>query len=193
MKRSTMQNIAHIGANALPIYRAYRGFATRAILANEYEDPRNRDWRFAGRTALDAVTDSLDGTMARYAGTTSIGGWIDQLADKVWFIPIAKQLADNQEISSVHYKTTLARDIGTSVIRAVAQHHDISVDARPSGKIKTHIQVAATVAACSPLAEKYPKLVNGLFSAATVMSIYSGAEMAFDYSKEIINKRNPED
>ena len=185
---NTLKQTARLTADALPAYRAYRGHVTARELANERRDPQTRDWLYAGRIITDIATDGLDGLLARYAGPTWYGGWLDQLADKAWFLQIANQLAKNGEIHNLNYRVTRARDAGTLALRAVAEPFGINTDADKWGKAKMRLQSAAVVAACSPIAANLPEVVNGLFVASTAASVASGAEMLVGYADQIQNR-----
>jgi phosphatidylglycerophosphate synthase len=182
---STSKQLARLGANTFPVYRAVRGYQTAERLRTDMQNPRQRTWGFASRVAFDAATDKVDGWLARYAGTTTVGGYLDQLADKAWYLSIVKQLVDNDELEAVHFWTPLARDIGTTALRPVAQYFGLETDAQLSGKIKMGVQTAAAVAACSPLTYEHPKLVKGLFDAATTASVASGLDILQGYVADL--------
>ncbi len=182
---SNTKQLARLGANTIPVYRAYRGFQTAERLRTDMHDPDARTWEFASRVAFDAATDKVDGILARYAGTTKLGGYLDQLADKTWYLTIVKQLVENGELEQIHFRTALIRDIGTTALRPIADICGLQTDAQLSGKLKMVVQTAAVIAACSPLASEQPQLVHGLFDAATVASVASGIDMLQGYVSDI--------
>lgn len=186
------KTLARAAANGLPIYRVVRGFQTADRLRTDMRDPTNRTWSFGVRVLLDASTDFIDGPLARYAGTTRIGGYLDQLADKAWFLQIESQLRRNDEISATDYWLPAVRDMGTLIIRPVAQHYGLQTDARISGKIKMNAQVLAAVSSCTPLAHDYPELVRGLHHFAAGASAFSGIEMLVDYQDELADRYKTE-
>lgn len=154
------------------------------------QDPANRTWGFAARVAVDISTDKLDGILARYAGTTHFGGYLDQLADKFWFLTIAHQLAENGEVRQEAFTIPRARDIGLTAIRPVAQLFGLNSDARLSGKLKLLSQGGAVLTACSPIAHEYPALVRGMFDIATGASIASGLETVQSYATQLAEQYN---
>lgn len=182
---NSLKATSRLAANSLPVYRAYSGYKVAERLRGDMLLPEDRTWPFAGRVAVDASTDMIDGVLARYAGTTIFGGYIDQLADKFWYLAIVKQLVKNRELEPIHHKLALVRDIGTTAIRPVAQHFGLHTDAQLSGKVKMCIQSAAVVAACSPLANSQPNFVHGLFDAATLASAASALDMLYGYAVDL--------
>lgn len=189
-----LHTAARVGANALPIYRCYAGYRTRQALGNEMQDPAARTWAFAARVATDVATDKLDGILARYAGTTRWGGYLDQLADKLWFLTIAHQLAENGEIKNEAFTIPRARDVGVTAVRPIAQIFGLNSDARISGKMKLVTQAGAVVAACSPLAHEHPALIEGMFDVATGVSVLSGLETMQSYATQLAEQygKSPE-
>lgn len=185
MMSTPIKKCARAAANALPVYRVYRGYKTAESLKAEMFDPSDRTWEFARRTAFDGSTDVIDGLLARYAGATRLGGYLDQLADKAWFLQIAKQLAANGEISEAHYQIPAVRDLGTLALRPIAQYYGLASDAEASGKVKLWVQASAVISACSPIASSHPEFVQGLFSAASIASVGSGTEMLYSYAQDI--------
>ncbi len=186
---NTIKTIARIGANALPAYRVYAGLHTAERLRTDMHNPLDRTWGFAGRVAFDAATDKIDGILARYASTTRFGGYLDQIADKAWFLLIARQLAQNGEIPEAFVKIPAVRDIGTTILRPIAGHYGLNSDAQLSGKIKMLAQINATVAACSPIAAKHPEFVETLYGISAGASVLSGADMLVAYVDELAAQR----
>lgn len=176
---------ARVVANTLPVYRCYAGHKTAQALSNEMRDPADRTWGFAARVAFDVSTDKVDGALARYAGPTRLGGYLDQLADKFWFLAIAHQLAENGEIRQEAFTVPRARDIGLTAVRPVAQLFGLNSDAQLSGKLKMICQVGAALTACSPVATEHPALVRGMFDVAAGASVVSGLETVQNYASQL--------
>lgn len=176
---------ARVVADCLPPYRIYRGFKTAERLRTDMKSPNDRTWVFAASVLLDASTDFIDGKLARYAGATPYGGYLDQLADKVWFLKITRQLVANQELPAYTYKVPAARDAVITVSRPIAGLYGINTDADQLGKLKLTSQSLAAVAACSPISYDHPEIVRDMFGIATGMSALSGAVLMQDYVHEI--------
>lgn len=185
---SKPKQAARITANALPVVRVGGGIWTAEQLKTNRLHPESRDWKFASTVLTFAGTDVFDGILARYAGTTRLGGYLDQFADKAWFLTIARQLAKNGEIPDWQVAVPAARDVAVSAIRPLAQHYGLSSDAKLAGKVKMWGQVAAVGAACSPVAYESPETIEFLFGTAAGASLVSGIETARDYTNELAGR-----
>lgn len=174
------------------MYRVYAGYKAAEHLRTDMKDPKKRTWAFGRRVLLDSLTDKLDGKLARHAGPTRVGGYLDQLADKAWFWQIAHQLVLNGEMQPKNFTIPVVRDIGLVAVRATGQHYGLKTDATASGKFKMVIQVGATVAACTPLAKAYPEFTRDLFALATGASVFSGIDMLQGYAMEIAQQHRNE-
>lgn len=187
---TSLKTAARITANSLPVYRVFAGYNTARHLKTDKKNPERRDWDFAGRVLFDASTDMVDGRLARYAGKTVLGGYLDQISDKAWFLQIARQLADNGEIPKEYIKVITARDIGLTIVRPIAQHFGLNSDAQVSGKAKMLAQVTATVAACSPVASERPDMIEILYGVAAGAAVVSGVDTLMGYVDDL-DKRYP--
>lgn len=188
----TSKKAARYVANTLPVYRVYAGYRTAEHLRTDMKDPRKRTWAFGRRVLFDALTDKVDGKLARYAGATRFGGYIDQLADKAWYLQITHQLVENGELAPDNFNVPAIRDIGFLAVRATAQHYGLKTDAKTSGKLKMVAQVGAAVAGCSPIAASYPEFTKDLFAMATGASVVSGLDMLHGYANEIAQQYRSE-
>jgi CDP-diacylglycerol--glycerol-3-phosphate 3-phosphatidyltransferase len=103
--------------------------------------PRDCYWAallFAGA----AITDFLDGYLARKWGLVSVvGKFLDPLADKlivmaslVWMVPMGR-------IAPWVVVLLLARDIGITGLRSIAASEGVVIAAGDSGKAKTALQM----------------------------------------------------
>lgn len=188
----TTKTVARYAANALPIYRVYAGYRTAERLRTDMKDARKRTWSFSRRVLLDTLTDTLDGQLARHAGPTRLGGYLDQLGDKAWFLQITRQLVSNGELQPNNFAIPAVRDIGFLAVRTAAQYYGLKTDATASGKLKMVSQVGAAVTACSPLASSYPEFTRDLYALATGASAASGLEMLQGYAGEIAQQYRSE-
>jgi phosphatidylglycerophosphate synthase len=156
------------------------------------QDPSDRTWGFAVRTAADASTDKIDGYLARYAGPTRLGGYLDQIADKLWYLSILKPLVENGEVEASAYELVRMRDIGTTAVRPIAQLLGLETDATMSGKWKMAAQATAAISSCSPIAHHYPEFPHLLHNVGSVLSVSSGLELIADYCNEIEDRYGAE-
>jgi CDP-diacylglycerol--glycerol-3-phosphate 3-phosphatidyltransferase len=103
--------------------------------------PRDCFWA-ALLFAAAAVTDLLDGYLARKRGQVSVlGKFLDPLADKlivmaslVWMVPMGR-------ITSWVVVLLLARDISITALRSIAASEGVVIAAGDSGKAKTALQM----------------------------------------------------
>jgi CDP-diacylglycerol--glycerol-3-phosphate 3-phosphatidyltransferase len=94
-----------------------------------------------------AITDVLDGYLARKLGVVSVlGKFLDPLADKlivmaalVWMVPMGR-------ISAWVVVVLLAREISVTGLRSVAASEGVVISAGDEGKTKTALQMIGIVA-----------------------------------------------
>lgn len=94
-----------------------------------------------------AVTDVLDGYLARRLGLVSVlGKFLDPLADKlivmaalVWMVPMGR-------IPAWVVVVVLAREISVTGLRAVAASEGVVIAAGQEGKVKTALQMIGIIA-----------------------------------------------
>jgi CDP-diacylglycerol--glycerol-3-phosphate 3-phosphatidyltransferase len=103
--------------------------------------PRDCYWA-AWLFAVAAITDFLDGYLARKRGLVSVlGKFLDPLADKlivmaslVWMVPMGR-------IAPWVVVLLLARDIAITGLRSIAASEGVVIAAGDSGKAKTALQM----------------------------------------------------
>lgn len=171
-------------ANGLPLFRAAAGVAIAQKIRKTPAEERT--WKFATGTALVAGTDKLDGFITKYIGRTRLGGWLDQIGDKIFAWYILKALGDTGEISGSHHNLKLGRDIGVTAMRGVAELYGINTDAQKVAKIKTAAEMGTIVLATSPISEHTGLLEIGA-GLASGLSIISGADYAKNFGEQIIS------
>ena len=98
----------------------------------------------AGIFILAAITDSLDGYIARSRNQiTNFGKFMDPLADKLLVSAALISLASMGEISAWVVVIIIAREFTISVLRAVAAAEGLVIAASVWGKLKTITQIVA--------------------------------------------------
>jgi CDP-diacylglycerol--glycerol-3-phosphate 3-phosphatidyltransferase len=108
--------------------------------------PRRGFWACIVFTAA-AITDMLDGYLARKLGVVSVlGKFLDPLADKlivmaalVWLVPMGR-------IPAWTVVLLLAREISVTGLRSVAASEGVVISAGQEGKMKTALQMIGIVA-----------------------------------------------
>lgn len=122
-------------------------------------------------------TDFLDGYLARRQGTTSVGAFLDPLADKVLILGAMFTLVSTGVFAVVPVVIITAREVIISVYRVLVGGKGISVPAIKLAKYKTVCQQGAVAFALLPLtAVDATWLWNGFLWLAVVLALVSGAQ-----------------
>ncbi|MCS6781974.1 MAG: CDP-diacylglycerol--glycerol-3-phosphate 3-phosphatidyltransferase [Gloeomargarita sp. SKYBB_i_bin120] len=126
-----------------------------------------RDWA-AGLFLLGAVTDALDGYVARrWRQVTDVGKWLDPLVDKLLVMAPLLALVESGDVPGWGVFLLLARELTITAWRAQLPQ---VVGADRWGKAKTVSQVGAVVALLL-----WPGLLSQtLFAVAVVITWLSG-------------------
>jgi CDP-diacylglycerol--glycerol-3-phosphate 3-phosphatidyltransferase len=138
--------------------------------------PRRCFWASIVFTAA-AITDMLDGYLARKLGVVSLlGKFLDPLADKlivmaalVWMVPMGR-------IPTWVVVLLLAREISVTGLRSVAATEGVIISAGQDGKTKTALQMIGIVA----LLLGYPYHLTYLgFDCGTVQMVNVGRALVY--------------
>ena len=146
--------------------------SSRVLLAAGFVAVPNADTRL-GLVGLAAVTDFLDGWLARRARwTTRWGALIDPIADRVFVLVAVATFLFTGAISTTGYFVMISRDlmtaIGFVVARAVPWLRPVEFKARFSGKLVTVLQLTTFVCLL-----RFPAWVNICLWAVGITSAYS--------------------
>jgi len=92
-----------------------------------------------------ALSDQLDGVVARRQGPTRSGAFLDPLADKIFLgtVLVALALTDPLHVSWLVVVLILGREVLISVFRSYAAKRGASVPASLLGKVKTFVTTVA--------------------------------------------------
>jgi phosphatidylglycerophosphate synthase len=178
-------------ANGLCYLRMAAGPLIGAYIARERQ---HRSWKLAGLMGAVAITDALDGKLARKAAAldprvkSQRGAWLDQMADKVFTHGVlgGMSMAAGQvnktkaAVIAANQVTQLARDVWITNVRKTAAEHNVPTNAQTLGKVKTGVLLASTIALASPLADiPYGEsaAITGL-TAGSTLSVISGISLA---------------
>jgi cardiolipin synthase (CMP-forming) len=123
--------------------------SSRVLLAAGFVATPNADTRL-GLVGLAAITDFLDGWLARRARwTTRWGALIDPIADRVFVLVAVATFLFTGAISTIGYFVMISRDlmtaIGFVVARIVPWLRPVQFKARFSGKLVTVLQLTTFV------------------------------------------------
>lgn len=131
---------------------------------------------FALWTGL-ALTDGLDGWIARRQGATRSGAFLDPLADKVLVLGALIMLVAIGTFWWVPVALIAVRELGISLLRVWWGRQGRAVPASSMAKLKTFVQALAVgFALLPPTAEHAPWLATGLLWVAVVLTVVSGVQ-----------------
>jgi CDP-diacylglycerol--glycerol-3-phosphate 3-phosphatidyltransferase len=140
-------------------------------------DQHDSNWgTFAGWFVL-AVTDGLDGWLARRDGTTRSGAFLDPLADKILVAGGFVALAIRGDIAWLPVLIVVGREVGVSIWRSLAGRRGVSVPARRLGKWKANAQFFVVGLVLFPPTEDLPNLYNAFLWLAVALSVISALDL----------------
>ncbi|MDQ2675865.1 MAG: CDP-diacylglycerol--glycerol-3-phosphate 3-phosphatidyltransferase [Actinomycetota bacterium] len=129
----------------------------------------------AGLFALAALTDGLDGYIARrQRQETTFGKLMDPLADKLLVTAALVSLVSLNRLAAWVAMVIIAREFAVTGLRSVAAERGVVISASWLGKAKTGLQVAAIFGLIA--FEDSPPGVDALVYAAVAMTVISGAD-----------------
>src|SRR3954471_8601672 len=145
---------------------------SRVILALAFVMQHDSKVR-VGIVVAAAITDMLDGWLARRAGLVSrFGALVDPFADRVFALVAVSTFVYEGSLTTAQYFIMISRDlmtaIGFLVARGVSWLRPVEFRARPSGKLVTAFQMLAFVTLL-----KMPRAVGPMILAVGVASLYS--------------------
>jgi CDP-diacylglycerol---glycerol-3-phosphate 3-phosphatidyltransferase len=139
--------------------------------------------------ALAAVTDGLDGYIARSRGSvTTFGKLMDPLADKLLIVAALVSLVSLDRLAAWVAMVIISREIAVTGLRSLAAERGIVIAASWLGKVKTALQVAAVLALI--IANPAPVWVDVLVYAAVAATVISGVDYFFGLRGMIEEQRH---
>ena len=128
-----------------------------------------------------AVSDILDGHLARIRGTVSKwGAFIDPLADKVVVIGTALCLVEVESFHLLPVVLLTLREIFITLYRLLVARKGLSIPARKSAKWKTTIQGIALMIAVMPWLENSQWFVDFGLWVAVAFTVVTGIQYLMD-------------
>lgn len=126
------------------------------------------------------ATDWLDGYLARrWSSVTTLGKFLDPLADKILITTALVMLVPLGRIPAWAVAILISREMAVTGLRAIAVETGVVIAASRLGKWKTFLQIISVV----PLILHYPFLGIdfhaigiALFAAALILTIWSGID-----------------
>ncbi|MBL7672398.1 MAG: CDP-diacylglycerol--glycerol-3-phosphate 3-phosphatidyltransferase [Bdellovibrionaceae bacterium] len=138
--------------------------------------------------AAASMTDYFDGYYARKWNLVSIlGKFLDPVTDKILVSSVLIFLVYLQKVDPYSVILLLVRDTLIGGIRSVAATQKIVIDAKPTGKWKTALQMGAIpIIILSPWSDDlsiFDKVGHGLLWFSVILSMTSGIEYYRGYVK----------
>jgi CDP-diacylglycerol--glycerol-3-phosphate 3-phosphatidyltransferase len=165
-----------------------RILAVPVIVVALLDETPNGDTLAAAVFALAAVTDGLDGYIARSRdAVTTFGKLVDPLADKLLIVAALISLVSLGRVAAWVAMVIIARELAVTVLRGIAAEQGVVIAASWLGKLKTMLQVAAVFALI--IWEPAPLEVDLLVYAAVAVTVISGADYFFGLRKRIEAER----
>jgi CDP-diacylglycerol--glycerol-3-phosphate 3-phosphatidyltransferase len=146
-------------------------------------------WIAAGVFALAAVTDTLDGYLARSRrSVTTFGKVMDPIADKLLVAAALISLVSLNRVEPWVAMVIIGREFAVSGLRIAAGVQGVVIPASRLGKLKTITQVAAILALIAAH-DAGDVWVQVLLYAAVATTLASGADYFLNFRRRIEEAR----
>jgi CDP-diacylglycerol--glycerol-3-phosphate 3-phosphatidyltransferase len=143
---------------------------------------------------LIALTDSVDGQLARRHGVTRSGAFLDPLADKVLVLGSLGALVQVGTLPLWPVALIAARELGISLYRSYWARRGLAIPARPSAKFKTVVQEFAAAFALLPWLDRHaPGIALGTLWLAVVLTLVTGGQYLLDGRRALSRTGKSED
>lgn len=164
-----------LAANALTVARVFMAPALVVLVLQQ--NPR---WLTFWVGCVAALTDFFDGRLARRSAPTTLGAFLDPLADKAVVLLCGAALVWIGRFGWLPVALIAVREVGMTFYRSWLARQDVSVPARTSAKYKTLVQALALLAAVCPALDGAPWLADSLLWFAVVFTLFTGYQYARD-------------
>jgi CDP-diacylglycerol--glycerol-3-phosphate 3-phosphatidyltransferase len=142
-------------------------------------------WLAAGVFAVAAVTDGVDGYLARSRmSITNFGKVMDPIADKLLIAAALISLVSLNRLAGWVAMVIIAREFAVSGLRVAAGQQGVVIPASRLGKAKTMIQVA-TVFALIAVDDTGDWWVQTLVYLTVAVTLASGADYFLNFRRRI--------
>lgn len=148
------------------------------LLVMIVKDPTS--WASVGFWTILALTDGIDGHLARRHGTTRSGAFLDPLADKVLVLGALFALVAAGRFWVVPVALIAVREVGISVFRSQLARQGLAVPARPLAKLKTVVQELAVAMALLPVTGDHHLAATVVLWVAVGLTWVSGGQYLLD-------------
>ena len=127
-----------------------------------------------------ALSDGIDGWLARRQGTTRSGAFLDPLADKVVVLGALFALVAKGIVWWLPVAIIAVREVAMSIYRSVVGRHGVSIPARTTAKVKTLLQDVAIGLCLAPPLASHQGVLSAAIWVATAMTVFTGAQYYLD-------------
>ncbi|MEO8091856.1 MAG: CDP-diacylglycerol--glycerol-3-phosphate 3-phosphatidyltransferase [bacterium] len=174
--------------NAPNVLTLLRIVAVPVIVVALLDETPHGDTLAAAVFALAAVTDGLDGYIARRRQqVTTFGKLMDPLADKLLIVAALVALVSLDRLAAWIAMVIIARELAVTGLRSLAAQQGVVISASWLGKLKTALQVAAVVALI--VWDPTPVGVDLLVYLMLAVTVISGADYFFGLRSRIDEHR----
>lgn len=130
-----------------------------------------------------AVTDGIDGWLARKQGATRSGAFLDPLADKALVVGGLVALVITGVFWWLPVALIAGRELVLSFYRSYMGRKGVSIPARYWAKVKTVVQELSIGVALLPLTDDLTEVRNGVLWIAVGLTLVTGAQYLLDGRK----------
>jgi CDP-diacylglycerol--glycerol-3-phosphate 3-phosphatidyltransferase len=149
----------------------------------------NGSWLAAGVFALAALTDGVDGYLARSWGSiTNFGKVMDPIADKLLIAAALISLVSLDRLAGWVAMVIIAREFAVSGLRVAAGQQGVVIPASPLGKVKTIVQVG-TVFVLIAVNDTSMWWVQTLVYVTVAVTVVSGGDYFLNFRRKIEEAR----
>lgn len=146
-KKARRRSLREDALNLPNLLTMARVAAIPAVLYLMWQDtPLSNFWACMVYSAA-AITDFVDGYLARRMGLTSLlGKYLDPLADKLIVVATLVMCVELGRVTALPVIIILCRELSITALRTIAIGEGVVIAASRGGKDKTALQMAALVA-----------------------------------------------
>lgn len=147
-------------------------------------DDGSGSWAGFGLWFVLCVSDGVDGYLARRHGATTLGAFLDPLADKILVLGAMFILVADDIFWIVPVAIITGRELLISLYRTFVASKGVSVPASQVAKWKTFVQQLSVGFAIAPLTAVDAKwLWNGLLWLSVALALISGCQYLYRAQK----------
>jgi CDP-diacylglycerol--glycerol-3-phosphate 3-phosphatidyltransferase len=129
---------------------------------------------------LLALSDGIDGWLARKQGTTRSGAFLDPLADKVVVLGALFALVAKGIVWWLPVAVITVREVAMSIYRSVVGRRGVSIPARNTAKVKTLLQDVAIGLCLAPPLAGHSTVLSAAIWVATALTVFTGGQYFLD-------------